>query len=43
MDTNGLKLSGALEEYSITSQYLGSKVKSHLFEEIECFSAFLLN
>ena len=40
MHCNGLKLSGVLEEFSITSQFLGSKMpKNQLFEEnkrLEC-------
>ena len=35
---NGLKLSGVLEEFSITSQFLGSKMqKNQLFEENKRF------
>ena len=42
MHSNGLNLSGALEEFSITSQFLGSKMqKNQLFEENKRFSAFL--
>ena len=38
MHFNGLKLSGALEEFSITSQFLGSKMqKSFFFQEIKRF------
>ena len=35
---NGLKLSGALKEFSITSQFLGSKIK--LLKKITVLSAF---
>ena len=31
MHFNGLKLSGALEEFSITSQFLGSKMQKIIF------------
>ena len=34
---NGLKLSGALEEFSITSQFLGSKMQKSIFEENKGF------
>ena len=37
MHSNGLKLSGALKEISITSQFLGSKRKNQLFEGIKNF------
>ena len=33
MHFNGLKLSGALEEFSFTSQFLGSKMQNQIFEE----------
>ena len=39
MHFNGLKLSGALEEFSIYSRFLGPKCKTQLFEEtkrIDC-------
>ena len=31
---NGLKLSGALEEFSITSQFLGSKMQKNQILEV---------
>ena len=34
---NGLKLSGALEEFSITSHLLGSKMQKSNFEENKGF------
>ena len=34
---NGLKLSGALEEFSITSQFWVQKCKNQLFEENKHF------
>ena len=33
MHFNGLNLSGALKEFSITPQFLGSKCKNQFFEE----------
>ena len=33
--SNGLKLSGDLEEFSITSQFLGYKCKNYPFEAIK--------
>ena len=40
MHSNELKLNGALEEFSITSQFLGSKMqKSLFFEEIKRFES----
>ena len=38
---NGLKLSGVLKEVSITSQFLGSKIK--LLKKIMVLSAFFSN
>ena len=37
MQCDELKLSGVLEEFSITSRFLGSKCKSQLFEENKRF------
>ena len=37
MYCNGLKLSGVLEEFSITSRFLGSKCKNQLFVENKRF------
>ena len=37
MPCNGLKLSGVLEEFSITSRFLGYKCKNQLFEENKRF------
>ena len=37
MHCNGLKLSGALEEFSITSCFLESKMQKLLFEENKRF------
>ena len=37
MHCNGLKLSGVLEEFSITSLFLGSKMQNQLFEENKYF------
>ena len=37
MHCNGLKLSGVLEEFSITSKFLGSKMQKQLFEENKHF------
>ena len=37
MHCNGLKLSGVLEEFSITSQFLGSKMQKSIFEENKRF------
>ena len=37
MHSNRLKLSGALEEFSITTQFLCSKYKNQLFEESKRF------
>ena len=40
MHSNGLKLSGASEEFSISSQFLGSKLqKKQFFEEIKRFES----
>ena len=38
MHCNGLKLSGALEEFSITFQFWGSKCKNQIFEENKGFA-----
>ena len=40
MHFNGLKLSGALEEFSITSRFLGSKMQKSIFEENTRLIAF---
>ena len=37
MHCNELKLSGVLEEFSITSQFLGSKMQKNFFEENKRF------
>ena len=37
MNCNGLKLSGVLEEFSITSRFLVSKMKNYFFEENKRF------
>ena len=37
MHCNGLKLSGVLEEFSITSRFLGSKMQKSTFEENKRF------
>ena len=37
MHCNGLKISGVLEEFSITSRFLGSKVQKSFFEENKRF------
>ena len=37
MYCNDLKLSGVLEEFSITSRFLGSKVQKQIFEENKRF------
>ena len=37
MHFNGRKLSGALEKFSITSRFLGSKMQNLLFEENKRF------
>ena len=37
MHCNGLKLRGILEEFSITSRFLGSKMQKLLFEEKKHF------
>ena len=39
MHSNGLKLSSALEEFSITLQFLGSNMKKSTFEEIKSFES----
>ena len=40
MHFNGLKLSGALEEFSITSQFLGSNIQKSIFlKKIRVLSA----
>ena len=39
MHFNGLKLSGALEEFSISSQFLGSKMQKYFFKKIRGLSA----
>ena len=38
---NGLKLSGTLDEFSITSRFLGSKMQNQLFEENKRFECSL--
>ena len=37
MHFNGLKLNGALKEFSITSNVFGSKCKNQIFEENKGF------
>ena len=39
MHFNGLKLSRALEEFSITSQFLGSNMQKSTFYEIKRFGS----
>ena len=39
MHFNGLKLSGDLEEFSITSQFWGSKMQNSNFKKIRGLSA----
>ena len=39
MNCNGLKISGALEEFSITSRFWVQKCKNQLFEESKSLSA----
>ena len=40
MHFNGLKLSGALEEFSITLRFLGSEMQKSIFEENTRLIAF---
>ena len=39
MHFNGLRLGGALEEFMITSQFLGLKMQNQFFEEIKRFES----
>ena len=39
---NGLKLSGVLEELSITSRFLGSKIQKSFFFKISVLSAVFI-
>ena len=40
---NGVKISGILEEFSITSRFLGSKMQNQLFEENKRFGCNFLS